>query len=85
MTNAQAWQVLRDADRDLLRDALRAGGAVCTHLVREREERLRREFGQRDVQIVEADQAAFRHALAPFYESLQAPWETGTLDTMEAL
>ena len=54
--------------------------------MREREQRLLQEFGRLDgLQIVEADRAAFRRALAPFYASLQAPWEHGTLDAMEAL
>jgi TRAP-type C4-dicarboxylate transport system substrate-binding protein len=85
VTNTHGWHLLRDAERDLLRDALQVGGAFCTRLVRDREQRLLREFGGRDIQIAEGDRAAFRRALVPFYESLQAPWEGGTLDKMEGL
>jgi TRAP-type C4-dicarboxylate transport system substrate-binding protein len=85
LANTQAWHLFRDAERDALEGALREGGVLCTHSAREREQRLLREFGRRDIQVVEADRTAFRRALTPFYEGFRQWLGGGTLDLMEAL
>lgn len=85
VANTHAWHLLRDTERDALESALHEGSALCTRLAREREQRLVQEFRQRDIRITEADRAAFRRALAPFYEDFRQWWGRNTLDHIGAL
>jgi TRAP-type C4-dicarboxylate transport system substrate-binding protein len=76
---------LPEADRELLRAALRTGAETSDRLVREGETRLRTEFEGRGVQFVNSDREAFRRALAPLYERYEEVWGRGVFAALQAL
>ncbi len=81
----QSWTALPEADRELLRQALRVGAETSDQLVRQGEQSLRGEFEGRGVQFIESDRAAFRRALAPLYERYEEVWGRGVFAALQAL
>ena len=81
----QSWTALPEADRELLRQALRAGAEVSDQLVRQGEQSLRGEFEGRGVQFIDSDRAAFRRALAPLYERYEEVWGRGVFAALQAM
>ena len=82
---SQTWATLPEADRGLLRQALRAGSEVSDQLVRQGEQSLRGEFEGRGVQFIESDRPAFRRALAPLYERYEEVWGRGVFAALQAM
>jgi tripartite ATP-independent transporter DctP family solute receptor len=85
VVSSQSWGALPEADRELVRQALRAGAAVSDELVRNGEQSLRGEFSSRGVQFIDSDRAAFRRALAPLYERYEEVWGRGVFAQLQAL
>ena len=81
----QSWTAMPEADRELLRQALRAGAEVSDRLVRQGESSLRGEFEGRGVQFIDSDRAAFRRALAPLYERYEDVWGRGVFAALQAM
>jgi len=85
VVSAQTWTALPEADREMLRAALREGAALSDRLVAEGEQRLRGEFATRGVQFVESDRPAFQRALAPLYARYEEVWGRGVFAQLQAL
>ncbi len=82
---SQSWNAMPEAERELLRQALRAGAEVSDALVRQGEQSLRGEFEGRGVQFIDSDRAAFRRALAPLYERYEEVWGRGVFAALQAM
>lgn len=81
----QTWTAMPEADRELLRRAMREGAKVSDELTLASETRLRTEFAQRGSQVIESDRPAFQRALAPMYARYEETWGRGVLAQLEAL
>lgn len=81
----QTWTAMPEADRELLRRAMREGIKVSDELLSGNETRLRGEFASRGSQIIESDRPAFQRALAPMYARYEEVWGRGVLAQLEAL
>lgn len=81
----QTWTALPEADRSLLRRALRAGAEVSDQLVRQGEQSLRGEFEGRGVQFINSDRDAFRRALQPLYDRYEEVWGRGVFAALQQM
>jgi tripartite ATP-independent transporter DctP family solute receptor len=81
----QSWNAMPEADREMLRQAIRAGAEVSDQLVRGGEQSLRGEFEGRGVVFIESDRPAFRRALAPLYQRYEEVWGPGVFAALQAM
>ena len=81
----QTHASLPEADRVLIRAALREGAALSDRLVAEAEARLRTDFAGRGIQIIESNRPAFQAALAPMYGRYEEVWGRGVFAALQAL
>jgi len=85
MMNAEKYNALPDADKQIVNESFAAGGQVNDQRFRDMESSLIADFRQRGMTIVESDRAAFQTAMAPVYPRFEEVWGRGVAEQLRTI